>query len=343
MKSWIIGGLTLALAACASTPAPAPAAWSIAIHGGAGVIERAKMSPAQDAAYRAALTQALALGAETLKSGGAALDAVEAVARLMEDDPLFNAGRGAAIGADGRVTLDAAIMDGATLAAGAVAGVTTTRHPISAARKVMEKTRFVLLIGAGADQFAAEQGLQQVPNNYFITARRWAILEAELAAQNLPVPARPAGLSDDRIASHFEARFGTIGIVARDQQGRVAAGTSTGGLTAKRWGRVGDAPVIGAGTYADAGCAVSGTGTGEYFIRLTLARRVCEAAGRNGNLQRAVDGAIKTDLTRLGGDGGVIAINARGDIAWSFNSEGMYRAKTSSDSAQVISIYGDEE
>lgn len=343
MRFGIIGAFALILVGCVSAPKPAPGEWSIAIHGGAGVIERAKMSPSQDSAYRAALTQAINLGAEKLRAGGSALDAVEAVARLMEDEPLFNAGRGAAIGADGRVTLDAAIMDGPNLTAGAVAGVTTTRHPISAARKVMEKTRFVLLIGDGADQFAREQGLEQVPNSFFITARRWAILEAELAAQNLPVPARPAGLTDDRIASNTEAMFGTIGIVARDRQGRVAAGTSTGGLTAKRWGRVGDAPLIGAGTYADAGCGVSGTGTGEYFIRLTLARRICEQAGKDGrDLQSAVDGVIKGDLTRLGGDGGVIAINARGDIAWGFNTEGMYRAKASALSAPAIAIYGDE-
>jgi beta-aspartyl-peptidase (threonine type) len=344
MRKWLAALLGVVFVAI-STHAQAreKTNWAIAVHGGAGVIERAKLTPEQDVAYRQTLSLAVEAGAAVLRDGGAALDAVETVAKQMEDDPLFNAGRGAAIGADGRVTLDAAIMDGATLKAGAVAGLTTTRHPISAARLVMEKTPHVFLIGEGADTFARAQGLEQWANVQFITARRWAILEEELARQSLPAPPRPPGLSDARIASASEARFGTIGIVARDSNGRLAAGTSTGGLTAKRWGRVGDAPVIGAGTYADSDCAVSATGTGEFFIRLTLARRLCERAGKNGaRLQQATRTTIGQDLTALGGDGGVIAINARGEIAWSFNTEGMYRAKATSSAAPVVAIYGDE-
>jgi L-asparaginase / beta-aspartyl-peptidase len=348
MKMRILNKLFLATLALLAAPMAVAQSWSIAIHGGAGVIERAKLTPERDAQYRAALAKALDAGAKVLSSGGSSLDAVEAVAKIMEDDPLFNAGRGAAIGADGKVTLDAAIMDGTTLKAGAVAGLSTTRHPLSAARKVMEKTRHVFLIGDGADVFAREQGLEQVPNSFFLTARRWAILEEELRDQKLPIPPRPAGLTDDPPkdvrAQSAEARFGTIGIVARDQAGAIVAGTSTGGLTGKRWGRVGDVPVIGAGTYAEAGCAVSATGTGEYFIRLTLARRICEQAGKRGaNLQRALDSVIKGDLTRLGGDGGVIAVNGRGDLAWSMNTEGMYRAQQKAGGAARVAIYADEK
>jgi L-asparaginase / beta-aspartyl-peptidase len=341
-------GLAIVAAGIAPAALAKPPEWSIAIHGGAGVIERAKVTPERDAQYRASLAKALDAGAKVLSNGGSSLDAVETVAKIMEDDPLFNAGRGAAIGADGKVTLDAAIMDGATLKAGAVAGLSTTRHPLSAARQVMEKTRHVFLIGEGADAFAKEQGLEQVPNTFFMTARRWGILEEELRDQKLPFPPKPAGLNDDPPkdvrAQSAEARFGTIGIVARDKAGNIAAGTSTGGLTGKRWGRVGDAPVIGAGTYADAGCAVSATGTGEYFIRLTVARRICEQAGKRGaNLQKALDSVIQGDLTKLGGDGGVIAVNGRGDLAWSMNTEGMYRAQQKAGALARIAIYADEK
>jgi L-asparaginase / beta-aspartyl-peptidase len=341
----------LLLAGCASTPAPsAPPAWSIAVHGGAGVISRAQMTPEREAAYRTAMAGATARGADVLAKGGTAMDAVEAVARVLEDDPLFNAGRGAAIGADGTVTLDAAIMDGATLKAGAVAGVTTTRNPITLARAVMERTRHVFLIGEGADTFAREQGLPQVPNTYFITARRWGILEEVLTEDKLPFPLRPPGLTDGPIgpiaqAGGAEARFGTIGVVARDSAGRLAAATSTGGLTGKRWGRVGDAPVIGAGTYADQSCAVSATGTGEFFLRLVVAHSICTEAAKPGvRLQAAADRVIKGRLTAIQGDGGVIAMNAAGEAVWSLNTEGMYRAKASAAAPTPrVFIFADEE
>jgi beta-aspartyl-peptidase (threonine type) len=335
-----------------SAPPSPPPAWSIAIHGGAGVIERKDLSPEQDRAYRAALTQAIEIGATILRSGGNGVDAIEAVAKNMEDNPLFNAGRGGAIDASGTVTLDAAIMIGPGLRAGSVAGMTTTRHPISAARAVMEKTRHVFLAGDGADAFAREQNLEQVPNNFFLTAKRWASLETVLAQEGLPIPPKPVGLNNEvapvlptrpSADRSNEARFGTIGIVVRDTKGVIAAGTSTGGLTGKRWGRIGDVPVIGAGTYATATCGVSGTGTGEYFIRLGVARTICDRAAVAGtSLQAAADGVVKGDLTALGGDGGVIVVNARGELAASMNTSGMYRANMSALAPLTVAIYADE-
>jgi L-asparaginase / beta-aspartyl-peptidase len=330
---------------------PAPPAWSIAIHGGAGVIERKDLTPEQDRAYRAALAQAVEIGAGILRTGGDGVDAIEATAKFMEDNPLFNAGRGGAIDASGKVTLDAAIMIGPGLKAGAVAGMTTTRHPISAARAVMEKTRHVFLAGEGADVFAREQNLEQVPNSFFITAKRWALLEEVLREDNLPIPPKPAGLTNDApalsarpsAALSGEARFGTIGIVVRDTKGVIAAGTSTGGLTGKRWGRIGDVPVIGAGTYATPICGVSGTGTGEYFIRLGVARSICDRAKVDGtSLQAAADAVMKGDLTAIGGDGGVIVVNARGEMAASMNTPGMYRAHMSATAPARVAIYADE-
>ena len=337
-----------------SAPVVSPA-WSIAIHGGAGVIERKDLTPEQDRAYRAALAQAIEIGARILRSGGDGVDAIEATAKFMEDNPLFNAGRGGAIDASGKVTLDAAIMIGPGLRAGAVAGMTTTRHPISAARAVMEKTRHVFLAGEGADQFAREQNLEQVPNNFFITAKRWGMLESVLREQGLLIPPRPAGLTNDApaptqapalpsAAMSDEARFGTVGIVVRDTKGVIAAGTSTGGLTGKRWGRIGDVPVIGAGTYATPVCGVSGTGTGEYFIRLGVARSICDKAKEVGvSLQAAADAVMKGDLTAIGGDGGVIVVNDRGEMAASMNTPGMYRARMSATAPAVVAIYADED
>jgi L-asparaginase / beta-aspartyl-peptidase len=329
---------------------PPPPAWSIAIHGGAGVIERKDLTPEQDRAYRAALAEAIEVGAAILRTGGNGADAIEATAKVLEDNPLFNAGRGGAIDASGKVTLDAAIMIGPGLKAGSVAGMTTTRHPISAARAVMEKTRHVFLAGEGADAFAREQNLEQVPNSFFVTERRWQLLEEVLREQGLPIPTRPAGLTNDAPAPSRpqaglsdEARFGTIGIVVRDTKGVIAAGTSTGGLTGKRWGRIGDVPVIGAGTYATPTCGVSGTGTGEYFIRLGVARSICDRAAVSGtSLQGAADSVMKGDLTALGGDGGVIVVNARGELVSSMNSPGMYRASLTANAPLNVAIYADE-
>ena len=328
--------------------ADASPGWALVAHGGAGVITREGLRPEQDAAYREAMATAVQAGAATLRAGGSALDAVEAAIHLLEDDPLFNAGRGAAFTAQGRNELDASIMDGATLAAGAVAGVTTTRHPISAARAVIEGSTHVMLGGEGADAFARSQGLEQVDPGYFFTERRWQALERGLSKLGLPVPPRPAGApeapSSRAALVHEEGKHGTVGVVARDVHGHVAAGTSTGGASAKRWGRVGDSPIIGAGTYAsDQACAVSCTGAGEYFIRLGVAHEICALVRHRGlRLQAAVDQVVQRDLTALGGEGGVIAVAPDGQMAWSFNTPGMYRARIADGQAVMVCVYKDE-
>ena len=322
--------------------------WAIVVHGGAGVIQRSDLSPEQEAAYRTAMHRAIEVGGAVLSKGGAALDAIEATIRLMEDDPLFNAGRGSVFTAEGRNELDSAIMDGRTLAAGAVAGVTRTRHPISLARRVMEKSPHVMLISAGADRFSQEQGMEQVEPGWFYTERRWRALETFLTKEGLPIPPKPAGAHDadsSQKLAHDEGKKGTVGVAALDIDGNVAAGTSTGGTTGKRWGRVGDSPVIGAGTYAsNKSCAVSATGTGEYFIRLAAAREVCALVELKGmKLQAAADEVIQKQLTALGGDGGIVAVAPDGQMAWSFNTTGMYRAKMSQGQPLQIGIYKDEE
>jgi beta-aspartyl-peptidase (threonine type) len=278
------------------------------------------------------------------------VDAVEAAIQMMEDDPLFNAGRGAVFTAEGKNELDAAIMDGATLKAGAVAGVTRTRHPISLARAVMEKSPHVMLIGAGADAFAGEVGLEQVDPSYFFTERRWQSLVKQLKKEGRPVPARPAGAPPEPLSEAGPTepegahKYGTVGVVALDRNGNVAAGTSTGGTQAKRWGRVGDSPIIGAGTYAsNRSCAVSATGAGEYFIRLTVARAVCALVEYKGmGLQAAADEVIHKELEALKGDGGIIAITPDGQLAWSFNTPGMYRARLREGGKLEIGVYNDE-
>jgi len=334
--------------AVSSTMAEAGPKWAIVVHGGAGVIERKDLTPEQDKAYRAAMARVTEAGAAVLRKGGSALDAIEAAIRFMEDDPLFNAGRGAVFAADGRNELDSSIMDGRTLAAGAVADVTRTRHPISLARAVMEHSPHVFLVGDGADAFAKSRGLEQVDPSFFFTERRWRSLVRELEKQQLPIPPRPPGApgaSEARAAlAHDEGKHGTVGVVALDEHGDIAAGTSTGGTTAKRWGRVGDSPVIGAGTYAsNAACAVSATGTGEYFIRLTVARTICALVQYKGmGLQAAADEVIQKELTAMQGDGGVIAIAPDGQMAWSFNTSGMYRARLADGQPLVVGIYKDD-
>ncbi len=322
--------------------------WSIAIHGGAGVIEQSSLTPEQDASYRAALQRALEASVSVLESNGSALDAVQAAITRMEDDPLFNAGRGAVYTSEGRNELDAAIMDGKTLKAGAVAGVTRTRHPIKLARRVMESSPHVMLVGAGADAFSFEQRLEQVDPAWFYTERRWRALEKFLEEHKLPIPPKPMGATANSTIDalvHDEGKYGTVGAVAVDVHGNVAAGTSTGGTTGKRWGRVGDSPLIGAGTYAsNSSCAVSATGTGEYFIRLTVAREICALVEyKNMTLQSAANEVIQKRLTALGGDGGIIAVAPDGQIAWSFNTSGMYRARAAKGKAAEVAIYDEEE
>lgn len=348
MRGLAIGLAGLAMSLAASGAEAAGPRWALVVHGGAGVIERKDLNPEQEAAYREGLTAAADAGSAILKAGGSALDAAEAAVRVLEDDPLFNAGRGAVFTADGRNELDAAVMDGATLKAGAVARLTRTRHPISVARAVMEKSPHVILSAEGADAFAKTTGLEQVDPSWFFTEARWRSLERELTRQNLPIPARPVGASSEPNArvslAHDEGKRGTVGVVALDVRGHVAAATSTGGVTAKRWGRIGDSPIIGAGTYAsDTSCAVSGTGTGEYFIRLTVARDICALVEMKGmTLQAAADEVVQKKLVAIGGDGGVIAVAPDGQIAWSFNTSGMYRARVADGQPLRIGIYKDE-
>ncbi|WP_260705315.1 isoaspartyl peptidase/L-asparaginase family protein [Edaphobacter flagellatus] len=331
------------------TAAPSQHKWAIVLHGGAGVIERKSMNPETDA-YRAALKKSVQAAADVLDKGGSSVDAIIAAIRLMEDDPLFNAGKGAVFTADGKNELDAAIMEGSTMRAGAVAGVTRTKNPITLARAVMEKSPHVMLIGAGADQFAASVGLEQVDPGYFFTERRWQSLIRQLKKENAPLPPRPAGAPPAPAGGLAEIeppdahKYGTVGVVALDRNGNIAAGTSTGGTQAKRWGRVGDSPIIGAGTYAsNQSCAVSATGTGEYFIRLTVARTICSLVQYKGmKLEDAVDQVVQKDLRAIHGDGGVIAITPDGQLAWSFNTPGMYRARLTEGGEIRIGIYGDE-
>jgi L-asparaginase / beta-aspartyl-peptidase len=307
--------------------------WAIAIHGGAGESEWEHMDPATAIAYHESLAKALSAGSAVLKQHGKALDAVEAAVKVLEDDPLFNAGRGSAFAADGKNEMDAALMDGATLAAGSVADVQFTRHPISLARAVMEHTPYVMMVGPGADEFSKAQGLEQQPPSFFFTELRWQEFASIMRASGRPVPPRPAGVAPATTASPvshlFVHRFGTVGAVARDSEGHLAAATSTGGMQGKLPGRVGDSPLIGAGTYAsDRSCAVSGTGVGEYFIRLTLARQVCTLVEQGQTPQQAADHMIHSELPALkGGEGGVIVIAPTGDPVWSSNTLGMFRAK----------------
>lgn len=343
---------SFALAACAYIPEQTTPRWSLVVHGGAGVIERANLTPELEEQYRTAMARALATGGHILDNGGSSLDAVEAVIREMEDDPLFNAGRGAVFTAEGKNELDASIMDGRTRAAGSVAGVTIIRHPISLARAVMEDSPHVMLIGDGAETFARTQGAEIVEPSYFFTERRWGQLEANLRANNLPIPRRPAGAPPApraELSYPDDHQFGTVGVVAHDTHGDIAAGTSTGGTTGKRWGRVGDAPIIGAGTYAQNGvCGVSATGTGEFFIRVGVARDICARMEfRRESAQRAADAVMAevgatTNAAGVAGDGGVIVMDGRGRIAWSFNTPGMYRAALVSGGVPVIQIFRDE-
>jgi beta-aspartyl-peptidase (threonine type) len=328
--------------------------WTIVVHGGAGVIERPALGPKGDAAYRASLTTATEAGARVLDRGGSALDAVETVLSILEDDPLFNSGHGAVFTSEGKNELDASIMDGSNLKAGAVAGVTHTRHPISLARAVMEKSPYVMMAGPGTDAFGARVGLEQVDPSFFFTEARWQSLVEQLKKEGKPVPPRPAGAPPPGdavpVAFYYDEAadprsHGTTGVVALDRQGNIAAGTSTGGLQGKMPGRVGDSPIIGAGTYAsNQSCAVSATGTGEYFIRLGVAREICNLVAFKGMpIQQAADEVIHHELEALHGDGGVIALTPDGQTAFSFNTPGMFRARLSEGGKLEVHIYKDEQ
>jgi beta-aspartyl-peptidase (threonine type) len=341
------GGLLCSSLQAQTASAPKPAKWAIAVHGGAGESEWEHMDAATAAAYHASLERALAAGVEELSRGGRALDAVEAAIKVLEDDPLFNAGRGSAFDAEGRNEMDASIMDGATLQAGSVAGVRFTKNPISLARAVMEKTPYVMIAGPGTDAFAARIHLPQMLASYFFTEMRWQELLEVLKAQGKPLPPRPAGVPPAPggqsllQSAPFAHKFGTVGVVARDVHGDLSAGTSTGGMQGKMPGRVGDSPVIGAGTYAaNQSCAVSSTGVGEYFIRLAVAKEICVLVQYRGMpIQQAADYVIRKEVAALkGGEGGVIVLDATSEPVWSFNTLGMFRARQVEDSAAQIEV-----
>ncbi len=302
---------------------------AIAIHGGAGTITKSQLTPEQDRAYRTILNEAVELGHQRLSAGNDGIDVIVEVIQLLEASPLFNAGHGAVMTWTGEHELDASIMNGATLEAGAVAGVKRLKSPIAAARAVMLASPHVLLSGAGADAFGAEQGLEQVDNSWFSTPRRQQDLARYKARQS-------AGLSPEPTA-----KFGTVGVVVLDAQGHLAAGTSTGGMTGKRWGRIGDSPIIGAGTYAnDQRCAVSATGHGEFFIRWHVASDICARVAYQGvPLEQAATDVIMGELLPAGGEGGVVALDPKGNVAMVFNSEGMYRASIDAAGNKIVAIY----
>lgn len=317
------------------------------LHGGAGTIRRGDMTPEREKQYRAKLEEALVAGYKALQTGKSSLDAVEVAIRMLEDDPFFNAGKGAVFTADGKNELDASIMNGKTLAAGAVAGLHHVKNPITLARAVMEKSPHVMMVGDGAEKFAKEQNIELVDEKYFWTQERWDSLqkilkqEEEKKAKEAATP-KPKGYSENLAELPYN-KFGTVGAVALDKDGNLAAGTSTGGMTNKRYGRVGDAPIIGAGTYANNdSCAVSATGWGEFFIRIGVARDICALMEyRAMPIQNAADLVIHTKLQKLGGDGGIIGLDKFGNIAISFNSEGMYRAYIDKNGKPVVEIYKD--
>ncbi|RMH89490.1 isoaspartyl peptidase/L-asparaginase [Lysobacter pythonis] len=305
----------------------------LVIHGGAGVI-RKDMNPAEENGARAALAAALRRGHAELVAGKPALDAVTAAITVLEDSPYFNAGRGAVFTHEGRNELDASVMEGHTRRAGAVAGVQRVKNPVLLARAVMEKSPHVMLMGAGAEAFARGQGVELVDPGYFRTEKRWNQLQERLREE-----AGKAAVATPEYLKYI----GTVGAVALDAQGHLAAGTSTGGMTAKRWNRVGDSPIIGAGTWADDGCAVSGTGWGEFFIRTAAARSIC---GRVEYLKASAVEAgaavINGEVVRLGGDGGAIVMTAKGDFAFPFNTAGMYRGWVGADGVPHVAIHAEE-
>ena len=310
---------------------------ALVIHGGAGVIEPARMTPEQEAAYRAGLGAALDAGYTVLAQGGSSLDAVTAAVRTLEDDPQFNAGRGAVLDHDGDAECDAAIMDGNGPRAGAVAAVLHVKNPIELARLVMEKSPHVLLVGEGAEDFALEHGVVLVPRSYFRIERRVRELQEERRAEAERASGKPA----TQLPPGLFGSMGTVGAVALDRFGNLAAATSTGGLTNKLRGRVGDSPLIGAGTYANnASCAVSGTGEGEYFMRGVIAYDVCALRQyRHRTLAQAAHEVIHDKLQKAGGSGGVIALDRAGDIVMDFNSVGMFRAARDSRGRREIGMY----
>jgi beta-aspartyl-peptidase (threonine type) len=315
----LVAALLLAGCTGRSQAPPAPhMAWGLVLHGGAGVITREKLTPEREAAIRTELERALRAAHAVLTRGGKSSDAVTAAITILEDSPLFNAGKGAVFTHDGINELDAAIMDGRAHTAGAVAGVRTIKNPILLAKAVMDNGRHVMLVGSGAEEFAATAKIERVDPSYFRTEERWQELQKALE----------------------EDHFGTVGVVALDRSGGLAAGTSTGGMTNKRYGRVGDSPIIGAGTYADEHCGVSATGHGELFIRYTVAHDICARVEYSHvSLAQAADDVIMHELVPVHGDGGVIALDAEGHWALTFNTPGMYRGFITEDGVPHVDIF----
>jgi len=312
----------------------------LVMHGGAGTILKKNMTAEQEVAYRAAMTKALQTGYDALKSGKSSLDAVEVAIHVLEDSPLFNAGKGAVFTHEGKNEMDAAIMDGKTLKAGAIAGVTVIRNPISAARAVMDKSEHVMMAGKGAEDFAKQAGLTIVDPSYFYTEDRWNGLQQALKQDSMKTV-----LDHDKKASKLgtinrDFKFGTVGAVALDNAGNLAAGTSTGGMTNKRYGRIGDAPIIGAGTYANnATAGVSGTGWGEYYIRTVLAYDLSAMMAYQKLSVEQASKQVIAKMGKLGGDGGLIALDKNGHVAMEFNTAGMYRGTVTADGKISVEIY----
>ncbi len=311
--------------------------FALVIHGGAGTILKSEMTPAKDSAYRAALNDALSIGETVLKNGGKSIDAVEKVIEYLENCPLFNAGKGAVFTNEGKNELDASIMTGEDQKAGAIGGVTNVKNPIKLARAVMEQSEHVMLSGRGAEQFAKEKGLEIVDPSYFFTQMRWDGLQ-KVKKEELE---KKTGYVDPMIV---DKKYGTVGCVALDKFGNICAGTSTGGMTNKRWNRIGDAPIIGAGTYADnASCGISATGHGEFFIRYTVAKSISALVEyKKISLQDAANEIVMKKLVEKGGDGGVIGLDTMGNITMTFNSKGMYRGFLKSSGTRGVAIYKDD-
>jgi len=311
------------------------------IHGGAGTILKKNMTPEKEAIYIKVLTEALQAGYAKIKDGKTSLDAVEATIHVLENDPHFNAGKGAVFTHDGRNEMDAAIMDGKTLMAGAVAGVTTVKNPISAARAVMEKSEHVMMVGTGADQFAKDAGLEIVDQKYFWTKERWDGLQQAIKEDSTKAVLDHGSKKSELLGSkNHDYKFGTVGCVALDKSGNLAAGTSTGGMTNKKYGRVGDAPIIGAGTYCNNETAgISCTGWGEFYIRNVVAKTISDLMEYKGLSVSAASKIAIEKVGKMGGDGGLIALDKKGNIAMPFNTEGMYRGAITADGKIEVSIY----
>ncbi|ALS32566.1 beta-aspartyl-peptidase (threonine type) [Pseudoalteromonas translucida KMM 520] len=317
--------------------------FAIAIHGGAGTIEKSKFTPEEEQAYRAKLTEAVEAGYKILEQGGESLDAITAAIQVMEQSPYFNAGRGAVYTYDGSHELDASIMDGRNRQAGAVAGVKHVESPINLARLVMDNSVHVMLSGQGAEEFAKEQGIPLIENNLFDTEHRYkALLKAKQKLDKAKATSKDYQAAHKALPNNY--KMGTVGAVALDKNGNLAAGTSTGGMTAKRYGRIGDAPVIGAGTFAEnESCAVSATGHGEYFIRYNVASDICARVKYQGKtIVQAGDEVINGVLAPIGGTGGVIIVDTKGNISLPFNTSGMYRASKSNTQATYVGIFKGE-